>query len=152
MEGTSDQLENRVSSELFFIDRFPFYSHIRQRFKIFSENITMLNCNIVYVLRPQDILKLTVLAPNSLLFPAFWCHHRYVLELVTTVLGTGNLSKFKVFESVDVESPMNSSLFNITANSTNEVSINHPYRNGLYPKEYIGCIKIINDDIGKFHQ
>ena len=56
----------------------------------------------------------------------------------------------KAFESVDVESPMNSSLFDITVKSKNEGSLDKPYQSGFNPKEIIGCIKVIGDDIGKF--
>ena len=69
--------------------------------------------------------------------------------------GTKNLrnseSELKAFGSVAVESPMDFSLFNITVNSKNDVSFDQPYPNGFYPNEYIGCIKVTNDDKGKFH-
>ena len=65
----------------------------------------------------------------------------YAVKLVTTEL--------KAFESVAFESAMNASLFDITANSNNDVSIDMPNRSGFYPKEFIGCVKATNDDIGK---
>ena len=53
---------------------------------------------------------------------------------------------------MDIESPMNSTLFDITSNSYSEISIPKQYQNGIYPKESINCVKVYDkydDDKGK---
>ena len=47
---------------------------------------------------------------------------------------------------------MNATFFDITSDSYNEISIPQQYQNGIYPKEFINCIKVYdeyNNDKGK---
>ena len=141
-EGTSDQLKEEMLTNIYFLDRFPLYTQIRQRF-----STRVQHCRKV-IRFTSDSASSDTAIPDSRNF-CMQCYLStkslgyivYVVILVTTEL--------KAFESVAFESAMNASLFDITANSNNDVSINQPNRSGFYPKEFIGCIKATNDGLGK---